>query len=177
MKRIHRALASGMLLMPAIAPAQGHAHQHGTLALDIGVDKAAVTIQITTPLDNLTGFEHAPRSDEERGRVAAMLDKLRAAQALFAIDPAAQCRLAGVDIASAVLGLGVPPSAGAKDEHADLAATFDFRCNDAGKAAYVDVRLLDAFAGLKRIDVQVAGPHGQFKRHLSRAERRVALMR
>lgn len=177
MKLIHGALVMGMLVMRVIASAQGHAHQHGALTLDIGIEANTITMQIASPLDNLVGFEHAPRTNGERKRVDAALARLGAEQQLIAIDPAAQCRLANVEITSAMLGLGVPSTTNSKDLHGDLGATLNFQCQDASRAAYIDVRLFDAFSDLKRIYVQVAGPRGQFKRHLRRPERRVTLTR
>lgn len=85
--------------------------------------------------------------------------------------------MTNVEITSAVLGLGVARTANSKEQHPDLAATLDFQCKDAARAAYVDVCLFEAFADIKRIDVQVAGPRGQFKRNLRRPERRVTLTR
>ena len=177
MKFVRGALVISMLAMRAIVSAQGHAHQHGVLTLDIGIETSTLTMQMASPLDNLLGFEHAPRTDGERKRVDAALARLGAAQDLFAIDAAAECRLANVEITSEVLGIGTPGTASSHDQHADLGARFDFQCRDGGRTAYVDVHLFDAFAGVKRIEVQVAGPRGQLKRNLRRSERRVTLAR
>jgi hypothetical protein len=177
MKLLHQALWLGMFAMPAIALAQGQAHQHGALKLDIAVEARKLTLQMESPLDNLVGFERAPRNDAERKRVDAALAKLKAAQALFTIDPAAQCRLADVELTSAVLRLGTSQPASTNDEHADIDAGFEFECQDAARAAFVDVGLFDAFAGMKQIEVQVATPKGQLKRTLKRPARRVALTR
>ena len=177
MKLLHHALRLGMLAMPAFALAQGQAHQHGVLELGIAVEARKLTLQMASPLDNLVGFERASRTDAERKRVEAALAKLNAAQTLFVIDPAAQCKLSNVTLSSAVLKLGAPQLGGAKNEHADIDAIFEFECQDAARAAFVDVGLFDAFAEMKRIEVQVATPKGQLKRTLSRPARRVALTR
>lgn len=177
MKWLHKAFGLGLLMAPVMAGAQGQAHQHGVLKLDITVEARKLTLQMASPLDNLVGFERAPRSDAERRRVDAALARLKAAQALFAIDPAAQCRLANVEITSAVLKLGPSQPASANEEHADLDASFEFECQDATRAAFVDVGLFDAFAQMKRIEVQAATPKGQLKRTLKRPARRVALLR
>lgn len=181
MKLLLHALGLGMLAVPSMALAQGKAHQHGVLALDIAVEARKLTLQMQSPLDNFVGFERAPRNDAERQRVEAALAKLRAVQALFVIDPAAQCRLSNVTIGSAVLGLGAAQpasaSASAKDQHADIDASVEFECQDAARAAFIDIGLFDAFAATKRIEVQVATPKGQLKRTLTRPARRVALSR
>jgi hypothetical protein len=176
-KVLQHALWLGMLATPAIALAQGQAHQHGVLKLDIAIEARKLTLQMESPLNNLVGFERAPRNDAERKRIDAALARLKAAQALFAIDPAAQCQLANVVITSAVLKPGTSQPAGASDEHADIDAGFEFDCLDADRAAFVDLGLFDAFAAMKQIDVQAATPKGQLKRTLKRPARRVALTR
>ena len=105
-------------------------------------------MQFASPLDNLVGFEHAPRNVGERKRVDAALAKFGPVQGLFSIDLAAQCRRAKVEIPSAVLGLGVTRGANSKGQHANFGATFDCHCHEAAKAPYVEVRLFDAFAGI-----------------------------
>ena len=177
MKLLQQLLWLGMFALPTMAWAQGQAHQHGVLKLDIVVEARKLTLQMESPLNNLVGFERAPRSDAERQRVDAALAKLKAAPGLFAIDPAAQCRLANVELTSAVLKLGPSQPASANEEHADIDASFEFECQDATRAAFVDVGLFDAFAEMKQIEVQAATPKGQLKRTLKRPARRVALIR
>ena len=163
--------------MPALSFAQSQAHQHGVLKLDIAVEARKLSLQMQSPLDNLVGFERAPRNEAERSRVDAALAKLKAGQTLFTIDPAAQCSLARVELTSGVLKLGPAAPAGKTSEHADIDAVFDFDCQDAARATFVDVALFDAFAGMKQIDVQVATPTGQRKQTLKRPAKRVTLTR
>lgn len=171
------ALSLSMALAPLGAWAQDKAHQHGMLTLGIAIEARGLSVQMASPLDNLVGFERAPRTDAERGRVEATLAKLQAGAAMFAVDPAAQCRLARVELVSAALALGTPTRPAGQREHADLEASYAFDCQDAARAAFVDVGLFDAFAGVRQIEVQVAAPAGQFKRTLKRPARRVLLTR
>jgi len=151
------------------------AHQHGVAALDVAVEPTRVTLELSTPLDNLLGFEHAPRSDAERERAAAVVKQLRAGDSLFRIDSAAGCTLARVILVSAPLGLGTEASD--KDGHADLQGRFEYTCKAGGRAGFVEVGLFDAFAPLKRIELQVATPKGQLKATLVKPASRVALVR
>jgi hypothetical protein len=175
--RLGAALGLFMLAMPTVGWAQGKAHQHGLLRLDIAVEARKLSLQVESPLDNLVGFERAPRNEAERKRVDAALAKLKAGQALFSIDPAAQCILAKVELTSAALKLGAPEPASKSGEHADIDAVFEFDCQDAARAAFIDVGLFAAFVGMQQIDVQVATPTGQRKQTLKRPAQRVALTR
>ena len=168
-------LIAASLLILGTARAGG-AHEHGVARLDVAVDAKRVSILLETPLDNLLGFEHAPRTDAEREKLAAVLVKLRAAQTLFRIDSAAGCTLSRVDLQSGVLQLGraVAPQ---KEGHGDLEATIEFDCNNSARAGFVEVGLFEEFVSLQRIDLQVATPKGQLKATLRRPASRVVLAR
>lgn len=181
MNALRRGVWASLVLLPATVLAAGKAHQHGVLELDIAVEARKLSLQMTSPLDNLVGFERAPRNDAERKRVDAALAKLKEGPALFAIDPSAGCKLAQVELSSAVLKLGTAEPAkqgrATDSEHADVDAVFEYECQDAARAAFVDVLLFEAFPGMKQINVQVAAATGQLKRTLTRPARRVSLTR
>ena len=174
-------LIAGFLLLTAMLLPQpswaGKAHEHGAVKLDLAVDGQRIMLQMESPLDNLLGFERAPRSDAERKSVDAMVSRLKAAETLFKPDPAAQCSLGTVSLQSPTLKLGSPDPDAKDDGHADLDATFEFNCKDATQAAFVDVALFDAFPRMKRIQVQAATAKGQFKRTLAAPARRVDFSR
>jgi hypothetical protein len=50
---------------PALAASP---HEHGVARLDVAVDAGRVSFSLETPLDNLLGFERAPRTDAERAK-------------------------------------------------------------------------------------------------------------
>lgn len=133
-----------------------------------------LSIQLESPLGNLLGFEHAPRTQAEHKLAEAAIGRLKAAGSMFAIDPAAQCTPSHVDLSSAALKLGPPDSGKKEDDHADIDGSFEFDCVAAGKAAYIDVGLFE-FPRLQRLEVQVAAPRGQFKRDLKRPAARILL--
>lgn len=167
-------------LAPAAAPAaEGHAHVHGVAELRVVVDGATLEVALETPLDNLLGFERAPRTEAERAAVRAMAARLRQPATLFTPTPAARCAAGSVDIASAALPadlLGKPKpaprnGAASDDEHADLDATFRWRCDAPAELKGMEVALLQAFPGLRSVKVQVVGPRGQSATTLAGASR------
>lgn len=146
---------------------QQHAHVHGQLRLDVAVDGPTVVIDMESPLDNIVGFERAPKTDAEKKIVEDAVAQLRAADKLFIVDPAANCKLGPVDLRSGALGLG-NPDPNEPVGHADLDATFSFNCTNAAAAKFIDLNLFGAFKGLRQIDSQIATAQGQFKRQLKR---------
>jgi Protein of unknown function (DUF2796) len=153
------------------------AHQHGVAALGVAVEKARISITLDSPLDNLLGFERAPRNDDEKQRAEALVAKIKAADTLFRIDPAAGCKLASVEIDAPLLGQGSSPAPAAGSTHADLEADFEFTCTDGSKAGFVEATLFEAFSRLQRIEAQIVGPKGQAKAVLKRPAARITLVR
>lgn len=167
-------LALGLLLAaPLGALAQGHAHVHGVAKMDIAVEARKISLRLETPLDNLVGFERAPRTDSERERADEAVARLRAGDRMFQFDPAAGCRMARVELRSAALKLGAAAAA-PKDGHAELEGEWEFDCNDATLAGHLDVGLF-VFNPLKRVQVQLALPKAQLKRELKRPNPRIVL--
>ena len=172
-------IAAGLACLCSVSAvhAQGHAHEHGVVKLDIAIEANKLSFQMESPLDNLVGFERAPRNDAERKRVDAAVAKLKAAGALFKIDPAAGCTLTNVELSSAPLKLGKAEASALEEGHADLDGDFEFTCKNAASASFIQLGLFDGFDAMQRIDVQIAAPQGQFKRTLRRPASRITLTR
>ena len=171
--------AAAFFFAVAAHAAEGHAHVHGAAELRIVVDGAQLEVALETPLDNLLGFEHAPRTASERAAVRAMAARLRQPSTLFMPTPAARCIAGSVEIDAPVLPaelLGNPTSAGAApstpgETHADLDATFRWQCDAPSGLKGLEVALLEAFPGLRTVKVQIAGLRGQSATVLSGTRR------
>lgn len=150
---------------PVMAHQQG-AHVHGLATLQVMQDGNTIAIHLDSPLDNLVGFEHAPRSDKQKQAVQTMTDKLRQPEALFALTPAAQCKPGPVQLHAPVLDLGAteknrqakPAEQGG---HAGLQADMVFTCSNPAALKQMEVKLFEIFPGLRRLDVQIVGVRGQ----------------
>lgn len=143
------------------------AHVHGEATLTVAIDGQTVMLDFDSPLDNLVGFEHAPRTDKQKQAMADMAARLGEAAKLFVLDAAAGCESAGVKLTPAATATA--PAASAKGEgekaahkatHKDQEATFTFRCKDSAKLRAVEVKLFGAFPRLKRVKASVAGATG-----------------
>ena len=165
--KIHSLLPACVALATAFASlhAQAHepgAHVHGVAELRVVVDGSQLQISLESPLDNLLGFEHVPRTDVQRTAVRQMARTLRDAGDVFAPTAAAHCRLTTVRLASsAALGESIEATPADGDGHADLDADFSWTCDAPQALAGVDVDLMRHFPNLRRLKVQVAAPSGQ----------------
>jgi Protein of unknown function (DUF2796) len=161
------------------AVATGRAHEHGALKLDVAVEGNQLTVAMAAPLDNLLGFERAPRTEAERKAAADVLMRLRnpdRGAPLFSADAAAQCTLRHALVQAPVLEpAGTKPAA--QEDHADLDAIYEFVCARPDELRVLEVALFDTYRRVQRIDAQVAGPRGQIKVTLERPAQKIPLGR
>lgn len=109
------------LIVHGIASAERRdhgAHVHGIAEMDVAVLGDEVEIALRSPAMNMVGFEHAPRTDEQRERLNGAVDSLRDGDALFAFGDAL-CRLLEAEVHHAREPNGHGYDALADDEHAD----------------------------------------------------------
>lgn len=168
-------LVAFALLAAGAALAHGpRAHVHGEVELGVAVEGPAIVIEMRTPLDNLVGFERAPRNDVEKNTVDQTLARLRAADHLFRIDPAGNCKLGPVTLDAPVLGTGPGAPAAPKDEHAEMLASFAFNCTAADRVKFIELELFKAFPRVRQIDAEIVSAEGQHKRSLKRPASRLS---
>ncbi len=182
-KRATRVAIIGTALGAASLLHAGPAHEHGVLRLEVTVAPGGISLRLESALDNLVGFEHAPRTDSERAMAAAALIKLTAASVLFKVDAAALCDAgrSQVDVplwqaaaAKPQAGQAAPPAAAG---HGDLDASYEFKCKSAASAQTIETTLFSTFPRLKRIEVQMVTPRGQSAVVLKPGQTRMLLKR
>ena len=75
------------------------AHEHGIARLGLAVDGTRLTVDLQLPAESVFGFEHAPRSAQERATAAEALDRLRTGGArLIAFPDRATCALDSAEV-------------------------------------------------------------------------------
>jgi len=99
-RRIAFAAAAVAVLAAGPAWAQQAPHVHGVGELKIAVEGDTLYVIWESPLANLVGFEHAPKTAEEKAATKRAEDAVRDFTRLFRTPPAAGCALKAVAIES-----------------------------------------------------------------------------
>lgn len=170
-----------LLLLPMlITPSPGmaaEAHVHGAATLQIAVESTQLQLSFSSPLDNLLGFEHPPRTVKQKHAVRNMAETLRHAERIFLPSPAAQCTLQSVKLDSVVLE---KTGAHVHDEHAqeghvhaDLDGDFTFECAQPAALHELEVNLFTDFPLLKKIKVEAVTRSGQSAATLNPSNKRM----
>jgi hypothetical protein len=69
------------------------AHVHGIAHLNAAVEGTRLHLEFTSPAANIVGFEHEPRTPEQKDAIRKAIEKLEDGSTLFIPAPDAQCRL------------------------------------------------------------------------------------
>jgi hypothetical protein len=136
-------------------------HVHGVATLQVAVDEKTMTLDFSSPLDNLIGFEHAPRNTSQKAAVKNMADSLNRADRLFIPTADAQCTLQSVKLDSPVLAPEAAQDKAAQARpqervHADLDGEFVFACKQTGKLHDLEVKLFGSYPNLHLLKVEIA---------------------
>jgi hypothetical protein len=69
------------------------AHVHGVAHLNAAMEGTSLHLEFTNPAANIVGFEHQPRTPEQKDDVRDAIEKLEEGSKLFILSPEAHCRL------------------------------------------------------------------------------------
>jgi hypothetical protein len=139
-------------------------HVHGSGELNLAQDGDGLYLELHSPAANIVGFEHAPKSEDDRKALDSAVATLNDGDRLFAFNPSANCHMVEVKLDSMLLG-GAASSEEHEHEndedheeehghHADFDATYLFRCGAPERLESLEVRLFQAFPGTHELQVQ-----------------------
>ncbi len=175
-------LALTILLIVSARVAAQHAHQHGAASMDVTLDGRTLAIRLESPLDNMVGFEHAPRNEKQHAALTRMTEDLKRSERLFDLPGAAACRLVSAQArhpyqasAAAATRSHGADGTGHDGVHAELQATWEFDCARPDALKGIGLRLFDVFRGIQRVRAQTVTPKGQGAVSLSPANRELRL--
>jgi hypothetical protein len=175
-------------LNPAIAQKRElGAHEHGRGTLNIAVEGRRLSLELEAPGADIVGFEHSAKTPKDKAAVAAAKKRLSAPLELFKLPASAGCAVkeATVEIESE----GHGHAAGAKGksegghkhapkdepEHSQFHAQYVLDCKTPAEIRTIELGYFGAFAGARRLDVNLITPKGQSKFEATRASPRIDL--
>ena len=160
------------------------AHEHGVAHMNVAVEGNDIYIELISPAANIVGFEHQPRTQEQKAAVKAAIKKLEAGEKLFAFSSVVGGRLVESKVHTDINNDSDHESDETKshehdemsrdtgneaekqghdqhqhgdehERHSEFKAEYHFVCKKPEKLAYVDVMLFSVFSGIEHIEVQL----------------------
>jgi hypothetical protein len=173
------------------------AHVHGVAHLNVAIEGNNIYIAFISPAANMVGFEHHPRTREQKKAVRAAVDELRNGDSLFLLSTESESRLvrsrAHADIDKDADHHSEPDHAenehhgeaenrskahGQEHEHehhSEFEAEYHFICRKPDRLAQIDVRLFQVFPGIEHIAVQLLNGTKQTAMELTAKENKISL--
>ncbi|MFA5678066.1 MAG: DUF2796 domain-containing protein [Pseudomonas sp.] len=154
------------------------AHQHGLGHLDLVLEDELLLLELQIPAEDLLGFEHAPRTTEQRAQVQALRDTLQQPELLFRLPAAARCDLETMELHSSLFTQADTQEESDHHtlaEHADIRAQYQFRCTAVAHLQHLDIVLFGQFPGSETLQLQAITPRGQYGDELNATHNRIRL--
>ena len=165
------------------------AHEHGHGTFNVAIDGKTVAIELIAPGADIVGFEHAPKTDEQKAKLAAAKAALEKIETVLELPGAAGCKVTKADVeaphadekaAKGGHGHGHDHSkkAGEDDDgeaHSEFHATYELTCSAPDALGQLKFAYFDSFKGAEELDVTVVSPKGQKAFEATRAKAEVRL--
>ena len=174
------------------------AHVHGIAHLNAAMEGTSLHLEFTSPAANIVGFEHQPRTPEQKDTVGKAIEKLKDGSKLFILSPEAQCRLSKSSVKTDIeLDAGHDEDADHEKEHghkkdahhedevhheknedaharhSEFYSEYRFVCKNPEKLSQMDVMLFQSFPGIEHIEVQLLTETKQSARELTAQSHRI----
>jgi hypothetical protein len=177
------------------------AHVHGIAHLNVAMEGTSLHLEFTSPAANIVGFEHEPRTPEQKDGVRNAIEKLEDGSKLFIPSPEAQCRLSKSSVKTDIEhdadhdedaehkhGHGKDEHHGEGEDHdkehheenadehtrhSEFHSEYRFVCKNPGKLSEMDVMLIQSFPGIEHIEVQLLTEKKQSAQELTAPSHRI----
>jgi Protein of unknown function (DUF2796) len=152
-------------------------HEHGKVTINAALDGNELVIELDSPAVNVVGFEHEPRTDEERAAVQSAATLLRNGRALFSMPREARCQFEKTELKAPEWEHSDADESphDEHEHHADYHARFSYRCWSPAHLEWLQPALLDKLRNVTEARVNVATVSGQHSEAVTNGRARVAL--
>jgi len=86
---------------------QHSAHVHGIAELNVAVERTELYMEFISPAANIVGFEHYPRTEEQKAAVQKAMDTFKNWEKLFVLPSRADCTPSDLDVDTNIGGGGL----------------------------------------------------------------------
>jgi hypothetical protein len=188
MKRLVSSTTALVLALYGGAALATKPHIHGVGTLQLVLEGNQLHVELSLPAMDVVGFEHAPRTAEQRDAVTQAVALLENSNHVLEPPAAAGCTAAPGRVESALLedqqkpdphghghGHGHDHDHADEEVHADFDVTYRFDCRRPEALSPLAVTLFQHLPHLERLDVQSVTPGGQRSQPLAPGQTSIAL--
>jgi len=196
-------VAMVLILLSAMAQAveyrRHEAHAHGVAHLNVAIEGNRLYIEFSSPAANIVGFEHRPRTQDQKGAIQAAIQKLKKGDKLFVLPPGSRSQLETAEVDTDIDdhdSHGTDSGHVRKDNdhhasedshdkdhhdadghenerHSEFKAKYQFSCDNPKALSHIQVKLFQAFPGIEHIEVQLVTEQRQTAQDLTQKEKTI----
>jgi hypothetical protein len=130
------------------------AHSHGLGQLELVVQGGTVKASFEIPMESLLGFEHLPRTPEQKKAMADLQTATAQASYFITLPAAADCQPKSLQVNADMFK-------GQKSEHSDLDAELEYSCAQPSALKQLEIPLFKKHPRLSSLKVDMVSPKGQ----------------
>ena len=151
----------------ATAPAAEKEHKphvHGESAMRLAIEGNVLEVELESPAHDIVGFEHMPKTAEQRASVKRAVAALKDGAALFRFSAGAGCALQEAEVETPLAEAGHEQEShghAEDEEHSEFHAHYRFRCARPDRLKGVEVLLFGSFPAMEEIELGAILPGGQ----------------
>jgi len=156
-----------------IALADGHesrqleSHEHGVTALNMALDDELLYVELDAPAMNFVGFEHPPRTAEQKQAVTDAIATLENPASIFSVSAAADCSVVEAQ-ARHLMERDEEDEADHEDaahddadSHSEFTASYQLRCARPDRLQTLKAELFGPFPLTTEVEASFIGPDVQ----------------
>ncbi len=157
------------LCLPSLAKKRSHAaHVHGEGKFTLVLERHALEIEMEIPADDIVGFEHTAKSEEQKQKVKRAESELKQAAEIVLLPKKSRCKATAVDVKSSLSEDEDDHHDEAEEEsHAEFHVSYTFRCEVPKFLSWVTLNVFTPFPRLKELHGQAVTMDGQFSMELT----------
>ncbi|HGS4903043.1 TPA: DUF2796 domain-containing protein [Vibrio parahaemolyticus] len=170
----------------AVEYRQHSAHVHGHVEFNIAQDGSDLLLEITAPGADVVGFEHAPENAEQEKTLQHAVATLEDSNALFAINPQAQCEIEEVHVEHSLGGQheehehhdhegheGHDHSE--HSDHGEFTVQYRFHCAQVGELSRIQTDWFNQFPSTESVNVNLFTDTTQSATSLTKSNTQIAI--
>lgn len=140
------------------------AHEHGVSTLKLAQENYTILFELEAPGNDIVGFEHAPKNDDQRAAVKSALSRFKKPEAIFVLPAEAQCVASNRHVEFAT-----------GEDHAGFHVTWTMTCENPSKLQSMTTRFFGMFKRAEEIEIEAIGNAGQASIDLEKGQSSVDL--
>ena len=162
-----------LALTPLSLASEQQAHQHGHAQLQIAVENNSIDLILTSPAHNLLGFEHQPRTQQQKQTLENAMQWLTTQALIATADGNCTVKSASMELSAIATKDGHGHHHGdhhhneAIDAHANIEVSQQLDCTGADLNGRLTTPLIGQFAEIQELDVEWVTGSGQGSAKLS----------